>query len=402
MSVPRPLVSVYAADDFKKSSAIALPTVFQSPIRPDLVHFVHTNIRKNSQMPYAVKEGAGYQTSAESWGTGRAVARIPRVPGGGTHRAGQAAFGNMCRGGGMFAPTKIWRRWHRKIPLTQKRHAICSALAATAVPGLVMSRGHRINEIPELPLVISDDVQQYKKTKTAMALLSRFGCKEELEKVKNSRGIRPGKGKMRNRRYIMKLGPLIIYGEDNGIVKAFRNIPGVDICSIDHLNLLQLAPGGNVGRFVIWTHSAFAQLQQMYGTYSTGAPLKSGYVLPRPLMLNPDLNRLINSDEIQSVLRPMKAQRAKRKAHRNPLNSMTQMVKLNPAARYLRSLKKKADTPGTKEYDEKKAMQKAKGLERLKYRKIHKQHRNRILAPFRQKAKDALAPKKTAEENEME
>jgi ribosomal protein L4 len=35
------------------------------------------------------------QSSAESWGTGRAVSRIPRVPGGGTHRAGQGAFGNV-------------------------------------------------------------------------------------------------------------------------------------------------------------------------------------------------------------------------------------------------------------------------------------------------------------------
>lgn len=50
---------------------------------------------------------AGHQTAAESWGTGRAVSRIPRVPGGGTHRAGQGAFGNMCRGGRMFAPTKV-------------------------------------------------------------------------------------------------------------------------------------------------------------------------------------------------------------------------------------------------------------------------------------------------------
>lgn len=51
---------------------------------------------------------------------GRAVARIPRVSGGGTHRAGQAAFGNMCRSGRMFAPTKVWRKWHQKINLNQK------------------------------------------------------------------------------------------------------------------------------------------------------------------------------------------------------------------------------------------------------------------------------------------
>ena len=84
---------------------------------------------------------SGHQTSAESWGTGRAVARIPRVRGGGTHRSGQGAFGNMCRGGRMFAPTKTFRKWHKKININQKRYAICSAIAASGVPALVMSKG---------------------------------------------------------------------------------------------------------------------------------------------------------------------------------------------------------------------------------------------------------------------
>lgn len=66
-----------------------LPAVFKAPIRPDVVRFVHTNISKSNRQPYAVSSKAGHQTSAESWGTGRAVARIPRVSGGGTHRAGQ-------------------------------------------------------------------------------------------------------------------------------------------------------------------------------------------------------------------------------------------------------------------------------------------------------------------------
>ena len=80
--------------------------------------------------------------SAESWGTGRAVARIPRVSGSGTNRAGQAAFGNMCRKGRMFAPIKTWRRWHRKVNLKQKRHAAASAIAASAITPLVQARGN--------------------------------------------------------------------------------------------------------------------------------------------------------------------------------------------------------------------------------------------------------------------
>merc|ERR1712066_83927 len=115
----RPLISVYNEKGEATESNITLPAVFKAPIRPDIVNFVHFEMLKNTRQAYAVSEGAGHQTSAESWGTGRAVARIPRVRGGGTHRSSQGAFGNMCRGGRMFAPTKTWRRWHRKINVSR-------------------------------------------------------------------------------------------------------------------------------------------------------------------------------------------------------------------------------------------------------------------------------------------
>merc|ERR1712054_621588 len=171
-------VSVQSIDSEDSSKQVELPAVFLAPIRPDIVQFVHTSMNKNKRQAYAVysneaaghNDQAGMQTSAESWGTGRAVARIPRVPGGGTHRAGQAAFGNMCRGGGMFCPTKTWRRWHRRVNVTQKRHAVVSALAASSLPPLVMARGHRIGEVSELPLVVSDGAEGLQKTKDALAM----------------------------------------------------------------------------------------------------------------------------------------------------------------------------------------------------------------------------------------
>ena len=126
MAASRPMVQVQSGGDGAAEQA-HLPAVFTAPIRQDIVQQVHTDMRKNKRQAHAVSSKAGEQTSAESWGTGRAVARIPRVPGGGTHRAGQGAFGNMCRGGRMFAPTKIWRRWHRKVNLNQKRYGIAAA-----------------------------------------------------------------------------------------------------------------------------------------------------------------------------------------------------------------------------------------------------------------------------------
>jgi hypothetical protein len=68
------------------------------------------------------------------------------------------------------------------------------------------------------------------------------------------------------------------------------------------LNLLQLAPGGHLGRFVIWTQSAFDKLDTIYGTHDKPSTAKKGYKLPRSIMANSDLTRIINSDEIQSIV----------------------------------------------------------------------------------------------------
>merc|ERR1712226_1730183 len=102
--------------------------------------------------------------------------------------------------------------------------------------------------------------------KQAIDLLKKLGCDEELTKVNDSKKVRAGKGKMRNRRYTMRRGPLVVYSEDNGIVRSMRNIPGVETACVDRLNLLKLAPGGNFGRFIIWTEGAFEKLNAMYGT----------------------------------------------------------------------------------------------------------------------------------------
>merc|ERR1712179_406728 len=295
-----------------------------------IVSTIHDQIAKNTRQAYCVNKDAGHQTSAESWGTGRAVARIPRVRGGGTHRSGQGAFGNMCRGGRMFAPTKTWRNWHRRINVNQKRYAICSAVAATSSPAIVMSKGHMIQEIPEIPLVVSDKAQEMTKTKEAVLFLKKHRAWTDILKVYKSKRFRAGKGKMRNRRRIQRTGPLVIYEKDQGLTRAFRNIPGVSIIQVDNLNLLKLAPGGHVGRFCIWTEAAFRKLDTIFGTWRKPSATKSGWNLPMPKMANTDLSKLLKSEEIRKVLRA-----PNRKVHRavfkmNPLKNVKAMLQLNP------------------------------------------------------------------------
>uniref|UniRef100_A0A023FK19 Putative ribosomal protein n=1 Tax=Amblyomma cajennense TaxID=34607 RepID=A0A023FK19_AMBCJ len=331
-TLARPLVNVYNEKNELSGATVALPAVFKAPIRPDIVNFVHMNMAKNSRQPYAVSKEAGHQTSAESWGTGRAVARIPRVRGGGTHRSGQGAFGNMCRGGRMFAPTKTYRRWHRHINVAQKRYAICSAVAASGVPGLVLSKGHKIEQIPEVPLVVSDKVQDLTKTKEAVLFLKKIRAWTDVEKVYKSRRLRAGKGKMRNRRRIQRLGPLVIYEADHGLTRAFRNIPGVDTLRVDQLNLLKVAPGGHVGRFVIWTEAAFRRLDKIYGTYKKPSAEKKSFNLPKPQMTNSDINRILKSEEIRHILRAPQRRVTRRTQKKNPLKNANAMLRLNPYA----------------------------------------------------------------------
>jgi len=337
----RPTVSIATAEGKPSGATQTLPSVFSAPIRPDIVQQVHTGMAKNKRQPYAVSEKAGEQTSAESWGTGRAVARIPRVSGGGTHRAGQAAFGNMCRSGRMFAPTKVWRKWHQKINLNQKRFATASALAASSVPALLFARGHRVATVPEVPLVVESKTfagAALTKTKAAIALLQALGAGEELVKVSKSRKLRAGKGKLRNRRFRQRRGPLVVYNpETDGkeLVRAFRNIPGVETSSVFSLNLLQLAPGGHLGRFLVWTSSAFEALDQVYGTTTTPSALKKDYLLPANLVANSDITRLINSSEIQAVVKAPKGEARTKRVNvqkKNPLRNKQVMLRLNPYA----------------------------------------------------------------------
>lgn len=348
MAIARPLINIYDADTGEKTNKqpILLPKVCTSPLRPDIVRYIHRLIMLNSRVPHAPKRGAGFGTAAESWGTGRAVARIPRVPGGGTHRAGQGAFGNMCRGGPMSHPIMLYRRWGRKIPKREKRNAVCSSIAASCIPALVMAHGHKIDQVPEVPLVITDNVMEKSKTRQVKEMLGKLGCAEELEKVNKSIKQRAGKGKSRNRRWRRKKGVLIVYHTDGPpppLLKGARNLQGCEVANATRLNLLDMAPGGLMGRFVIWTEGAFNHLKKMY----EGETAKKRYHLRQDVLTNADVQAIINSEAVQSVLRPKKEVRKNGRRKANPLVNVHYRKFLDPTygSEELKELRKSFKNP---------------------------------------------------------
>merc|ERR1719361_3191793 len=130
----------------------------------------------------------------------------------------------------------------------------------------------------------------------------------------------------------MKRGPLVIYDQDQGLTRAFRNLPGVDTIQVDNLNILKLAPGGHVGRFVIWTESAFKKLDGLYGTWRKPSATKAGWNLPQPKMANTDLSAILKSEAIRAVLRAPSRKVTRAVVRTNPLKNIRTMLQLNPYA----------------------------------------------------------------------
>ena len=211
---------------------------------------------------------------------------VPRTRCGGSHRPGQGIFANRCRGGPMVAPMKPWRKWHRKINVKLKRYALVLATAASGVPTLVHARDHVIDGISEFPLIVSDKIQEHTKTKQAVIFWRRVKAGIDVKKVYKSQRFRTGRGKMRNRRCIQSKGPLTTYFKDDGIHKAFRNSPGVET-TINKLNLLKFGSGDHVGRFVIWTQSAFDYSNNLFETWTEVSKLKRYTIFQHQLCQTP-------------------------------------------------------------------------------------------------------------------
>merc|ERR1711981_478844 len=90
------------------------------------------------------------------------------------------------------------------------------------------------------------------------------------------------------------------------------------------------------GRLVVFSESAFNKLDSIFGTATAKSTTKSGFQPPKHIMANSDLARIINSDEVQSAVRPAKSNDAKFVLKKNPLKNLGAMVKLNPYAMTLR------------------------------------------------------------------
>src|SRR4030065_1017712 len=240
----------------KTTGKKTLPNVFSTPLRPDVIKRAVLALQSSRIQPQGRDPMAGKKTTAESRGPGSGIARIPRRKTG----AGRAAFAPGAVGGRQAPPPLSEKKILKKISKKERKLALFSAIAATASKELVARRGHNIEDIPQIPLIVTSELEELKKSKEVEETLIRLGVLSELFRVKDSRKVRAGKGKSRGRKMKQASGPLIVVAENKGIAEAARNIPGVDVVVVSSLNAEELSPGTHPGRLTMWTSSAIERL----------------------------------------------------------------------------------------------------------------------------------------------
>ncbi len=230
---------------------IDLPAIFDEPYRPDLIKKAVIAIQSRRRQPHGTYVYAGITASAESWGSGRGVAQVPRLK-----NSSRVAKIPQARGGRAAHPPKVAKILIRDMNKKEKRKALFSALAATTNPDLVRSRGHQFEG--SLPFVLDNQFEDLEKTKDVIGVLKAIGVYSDIIRAENSRKVRAGRGKMRGRRYKQRKSLLIVTG--NTPLVAAGNIAGVDIASASSLNVEMLAPGTQSARLTLYTENAISML----------------------------------------------------------------------------------------------------------------------------------------------
>jgi len=243
----------------KSTGKIELPSVFETPLRPDVIKRAVLAVQSNRFQRQGRDPMAGKRTSAESRGTGSGTARIPRRKG----ASGRGAFAPGTVSGRQAHPPLSEKIIVKRISKKEKRLALFSAIAATGSKKIVASRGHNVEDVPEIPLVVTDDLEAVGKTREVEEALIRLGILSDMFRVRESRKIRAGKGKSRGRKMKHAVGPLIVVAQNRGIGEAAQNIPGVEVATVSSLNPEMLAPGTHPGRLTVWTSSAIAELGKL-------------------------------------------------------------------------------------------------------------------------------------------
>ncbi|MEF8784087.1 MAG: 50S ribosomal protein L4 [Haloarculaceae archaeon] len=238
--------------DGEDEGEVELPDVFEAQFRPDLIRRAVLAAQANRKQDYGADEYAGMRTPAESFGSGRGMAHVPR-------EGGQARRVPQTVGGRRAHPPKSEKDRSLDVNDKERKQAVRSAIAATADQELVTERGHEFDDDVELPVVVSDEFEDLAKTKEAVETLEGIGLYADIDRADETK-IRAGQGSTRGRKYRRSKSILFVTSEEPS--RAARNLAGADVATAREVNAEDLAPGTQPGRLTVWTESALEEVSE--------------------------------------------------------------------------------------------------------------------------------------------
>jgi len=231
---------------------IELPVLFSEEYRPDLIKKAVMALQSTRRQPHGTYPFAGICSSAVGWGSGRGASHVPRLKNG-----SRAAKVPQAKGGREAHPPVVAKVLVKEINQKEKQKAFRSAVAASIRVDLIKCRGHTFDG--EVPVIFEDKFESLDRTVDVISALTNVGVYNDIERAKDSRKVRAGRGKMRGRRYKQRKSLLIVTSGTE--LRAARNLAGVDVVTVDQLNVEHLAPGMLAGRMTVWTESALVRLE---------------------------------------------------------------------------------------------------------------------------------------------
>lgn len=252
----------------KEIESLELPSVFNTPFRPEIIKKVYVNVLSTKFQPQGRYPAAGEIVSAESRNTGLGMARIARARGEGFQRAGQAAGVAGVRSGRLAHPPVSWKKNYKKINKKEKQLGFCSAIAATSNKDIIEKRGHNVGNISAFPIVVANDLEKITKTAELRKTLLSLGLEEDLKRSTNTVRVPSGKSRLRGRKKHTALSCLIVVSKDSPVSKLKKSLPGVNIVSIEKLSIMDLVPGTKPVRLTIYTKNAIDSMNKINTVWS--------------------------------------------------------------------------------------------------------------------------------------
>ena len=247
----------------KAGKEIELPANFSAKIREDILAKVFEAMKTRQAMGSKVGAGAGYSASGilrhkrHAWKTtyGRGISRVPRkiFSRSGSQFNWEGATIASARGGRRAHPPKACENFFRKINKKEFKIAFNSALAGTVNPEFIEKK-YDIKIEFKLPVVFESSILEMKSKNFFKLIVDIFG-----NKVLKKKSIRAGKGKLRGRKYKSNAGLLFVVGKDEKMKRK-----GVDVIQTGNLEISDLSPNGEPGRFIAYTEQAIKEIGERF------------------------------------------------------------------------------------------------------------------------------------------